>query len=105
MPSNDPAANRGRTILGAIEAGVGTALAIGGGLVVWLAPGITIDGMVPLVLGVLGVMHGIAVRLGAIRVPPGGCTSVAACPMGRAGRDGPRCDPVRAPLVGFRGRR
>jgi hypothetical protein len=101
MPSNDPAANRGRTILAAI----GAALAIDGGLVVRLAPGIVIVGMVPLVFGVLAVTHGIAAGLGAIRVPPGGCTSVAACPMGLAGHDGPRCDPVRAPLVGFRGRR
>ncbi len=72
MPPNHPASDRDRTIFAVIEAGVGAAIALGGGLVVWLAPGITIVGMVPLVFGVLGVMHAIAVWLGAIRVPPGG---------------------------------
>ena len=72
MPSNDPASDGDRKIFAVIEAGVGVALALGGGLVVWLAPGIVIVGIVPLVLGVLGVMHGIAVGLGAIRMPPGG---------------------------------
>jgi hypothetical protein len=72
MPSNDPAGDGDRRILAVIEAGVGAALALGGGLVVWLAPGIILVGIVPLVLGVLGVLHGIAVGLGAIRVPPGG---------------------------------
>lgn len=72
MPPNDPASNRDRTIFAVIEAGVGAALALAGGLVVWLAPGIMIIGVVPFVLGVLGVMHAIAVWLGAIGVPPGG---------------------------------
>lgn len=72
MPGVDPAGDRDRQIFAVIEAGVGIALGLAGGLVVWLAPGIVIVGIVPLVLGVLGVVHGIAVGLGAIRMPPGG---------------------------------
>jgi hypothetical protein len=70
MTNNDPTSRRDRTIFAAIEASVGAALALGGGLVVWLAPNIVIVGSVPLVLGVLGVIHGIAIWLGALRVPP-----------------------------------
>jgi hypothetical protein len=72
MPDNDPTSDRDRAIFATVEAGVGAALALGGGLVVWLAPGIMIVGLVPLVLGVVGVLHGIAVGLGTLRVPPRG---------------------------------
>jgi hypothetical protein len=72
MPSNEPASDRDRAVFAFVEAGVAGALALGGGLIVWLAPSITIVGVVPLVLGVVGLMHAVAVGLGAIRMPPGG---------------------------------
>jgi len=70
MPSNDPASDRDRAIVAAVEASVGAVLSLGGGLVVVLAPGIMIVGVVLLVLGVVGVIHGLAIGLGLIRLPP-----------------------------------